>query len=133
MKKTNVKTIIDKLESWPAGKATGYFEPLTDEIHILRGDDVELRTLWHETAHASRRNTLSFQLARALNKPAISNILFAGLILTALTAFIISFVPFFVAAAIFGLLVLCQAREEMLAEKAVRKQIRNLKRGETQI
>jgi hypothetical protein len=126
---TQQKTpIYDRLEDWPAGKATGYFEPRANEIHLLRGEDVELRTLWHENAHAERQNTLSFQLARALNRPAINNLLFAGLILTALTSFVISSVPFFVLAGLFGLMVICQAREEYIAEKAVRQQIKNLKR-----
>jgi hypothetical protein len=128
MNKNQIKR--DRLENWPAGKATGYYEPRANEIHLLRGEDVELRTLWHEVAHAARQNTLSFQLARALNRPVVNNLMFAGLILTALTAFIISFVPFFIMAGLFGILVFCQAREELIAERVVRKEIKNLKRGE---
>lgn len=126
------KTIKDKLEDWQAGKANGYFEPRVNEIHLLNGDDVELRALWHETAHAARQDKLSFKLARALNRPAINNFLVGFLILTALISFVFSIVPFFVAAGIFGLLVFCQAREEIIAEKAVNQKIKSLKRGETQ-
>src|ERR1017187_7124588 len=71
------KIIIDRLETWNLGKASGYFEKAKDEIHILSGEDQEFRTLIHETTHADRQNKSTFRLASFFKTPLVNAILLA--------------------------------------------------------
>lgn len=110
------KTFIDSLEVWDGGKANGYFDFETDEIHVLRGEDQEKRTQRHEEIHASRRNKATFRLAIAAKNLYVI-VFFVGTCISLQALQLIG--PFFIAFFAYIFLVSCVFYEEYRAEKGV--------------
>jgi hypothetical protein len=116
------------------GKAGGYYEPSSDEIHILRGKDAEFRALLHEKIHASRRDKLTFKLAEVIQTPTMTHMLTGIMLVLAVLAVFGSWIPFFFMASLFLFLLSCHAYEEYVADVTVQKSMKEIKlnRGENQ-
>lgn len=118
----NEKIVYETIDTWKYGKATGYYNPKTDEIHLLRDTDTTLRTLVHERIHRARRNKLTFKLA---TKSKQSNwLMFALCLFFALGTTIISqgFLAFAIATGLsFLLLYGCEMLEENFADKETKR------------
>jgi hypothetical protein len=125
------------LSDWNYGQANGFFEPDTGLIHILEGSSVELRSIWHEQAHAARQNKFTFKLARLQNTPVFSNLLFWAIILTtaakALTNYDFFLITAFILSGVFAVILVCQTYEERQAALTVTQKTKMFKRsgGET--
>lgn len=123
------KIIIDRLETWNLGKASGYFEKAKDEIHILSGEDQEFRTLVHETTHADRQNKPTFRLASFFKTPIITAFLLVSL---TFMVFYDSFIShnyggFVVVGFIYSIGFFCEIYEEAKADKAMLKSCREIR------
>ena len=131
MKHTPIE-IKESLETWQGGKSTGYFDPFTNEIHYLKGADLEFRALFHERIHASRQEKLTFKFASLLAIPIIKNLLFGVALVLAVYALIagpsiLSAVPFLFVASLFGFLAFCHDYEENIADKLTIKSCQEIK------
>ena len=137
------KTIIERLETWKGGRSNGYYEPFKDEIHVLKGVDIESRILLHERIHASRKDKITFKMASLLQIPAISNFLLGLLVLFSVFAVVpvlldpsitvfYNAVPLFVIAGFFMYLNVCLTYEEEVANKAVMTSLRWLQHSSNQ-
>ncbi len=127
---SKTKIVKETLETWKGGKADGYFEPLTNEIHILQGKDVEFRTEIHEKVHADRQNKLTFKLGSLLQISGVSQFIFAVMIILGIAgAATQALIPFFFIAGIFTVLIFCYMFEELRADQVMLKSMKEIKRG----
>ena len=107
--------------------ANGWYEPQTDTIHVIEGAHLELRTLFHETAHAKRRNKLTFQLGSLTATPLYQTVLFAMIMLTGfLATFTYIFYPFLLLASLYLFCYACWNYEENIANREMNKRIREV-------
>jgi hypothetical protein len=142
MKKVNLdepKIIKETLRTWEYGKASAYFNPFSNEIHLLNGQDLEDRAETHERIHWMRQDKVTFQLASLIEYPAAVNLMFSLVIaLAVFGAASISFMggsllnltPMLFAAAVFTALLTCHAYEEHVADQAVAKSCRETKQND---
>jgi hypothetical protein len=125
------KIIYDSLEDWKGGKSAGYYEPFLNEIHILKGKDIEFRTLLHEKVHASRKTKLTFKLASIIQIEMVRNTLFGIFtVLTAIGLLTAQYIPFLFMAIFFLFCLFCSAYEEYRADITTLKSMREIKRNE---
>ncbi len=120
---TEIKYI--PFREWQGGQSNGYYEPDTDTISVLQSVDLELRTVFHEQAHASRRNKLSFKLASLLANP-ITNLMFVGILAVFAVAAFINFAPFIVCSSFYLLLYFLHTNEENIANRTANKRLRDV-------
>lgn len=132
MTKPNV--IYESFETWKGGSANGYYEPKTNEIHILKGKDMELRCLWHESAHASRQHKLTFRIAKLLQTPLYRNVFFACLVVLGLlsvfavkSAFPIVFSAYIATALFYLSTYFCAGYEEFQANLEAKRLTKHIK------
>jgi fatty acid desaturase len=129
------RLVMETLETWKGGpKAVGYYQPFTNEIHILNSSDIFQRTLIHERCHALRREKTTFKLAQVFAFPAFNFILFSIMLLLAVVGVFSSLIPFLSVATIFICLLFCHIYEEYKADLMVSQTIKEIKKngGESQ-
>lgn len=128
------QVFTDSLEHWNYGKASGIYNPFTDEIHVLKADDLYFRALMHEKIHAGRRSKITFRVGCLAQLPIVVNFLFAiliflavsGIIFQALSgfSFVTAFTPFLFSAGLFSTIMFCHAYEEMKADNITEQGMR---------
>ena len=124
MKNESPKKIYHTLEDYDGGVSNGYYDYFTDTIHLLRGKDLEFRTELHERIHAARRDKITFRLGTVFQiQPVMYIFILAIGIIT-----ILSLVAAIALALIFLSLFACNLYEEYVANKAVIKSVKNLKK-----
>lgn len=125
------KVMIHTFRDWDGGKADGYYEPASDTIHILRGEDLELRARIHEGVHASRCGKLSFRLARLVANPLVNCFMWALFVASALTALLLQFTLLFFFMGMWYMLMLgCWAYEEAVADQKTMQTIKAICGGD---
>lgn len=125
---SKTKIVYDPIENWKGGRSAGYYEPDTNEIHILKGTDHALEIEIHEGVHAQRCGLFTQRLAMLLKSK--RRLSFGLLIMLAAASPLITIYPFYALAAFTVSGVLCELYEEYVAitltEKSV-KEMRGLK------
>jgi hypothetical protein len=123
------KIIIDRLETWNLGKASGYFEKAKDEIHILSGEDQEFRTLVHETTHADRQNKSTFRLASFFKTPVVYAVLLTLLVFWGFYGELINhnLYGFIAVGFVFSIGFFCEIYEEYKADQAMLKSCQEIR------
>jgi uncharacterized Tic20 family protein len=118
------KEFIDKLEKWEGN----YYNPETDEIHVLEGALLQYRALMHERAHAQRKNALTFKLSKLIVIPQVCFVLVGTLaMLAALTLTLNSALPLLTFGAVFLFLLSCVLWEEYKANEIMNYETNLLK------
>jgi hypothetical protein len=117
------KTIVHKIENWNEGIANGYYDFLTDEIHVLDGKSLFYKTLLHEEIHAVRKHTLTAKLGSLINFMPIRQVFTGFLLILGAYAIIVNIIPFLIVAAFYMAMFLCNFYEEAQANKATLKAI----------
>jgi hypothetical protein len=111
----------DKLKDWQGGDSNGYSEPDTNTIHVIRGEDLELKMVLHEKIHLQRKNKTTFKLGSLIVTP-FSNILLLILVgisfVTAPTGYIM--LSFYIC------LIICLFYEEKTTWKLTMKKLREI-------
>jgi fatty acid desaturase len=126
------KIIIESLETWTGGKATGYYQPFKNEIHVLRGKDLEHRALYHEKVHANRRDKRTAKFAQVFAVPIIPQLYFGLLMVLAVVGVFTSIIPFLVTAGMFLFFIVCHVYEEYIADSLTARNSNEIRKlGET--
>jgi len=121
---TNI--IYDDYKTWQGNQANGYYEVETDTIHVLKADDLEMRTIFHEQTHAQRKNHLTFKLASLVANPQINIMLLVMLAAIALTIFISPY-PMLLGGFFYAAITFLHIREENIAVNHATKKLSELK------
>jgi hypothetical protein len=121
------KEYFHKLEDWEGGKANGYYEPLTDEIHILRSESMMFRVLLHERIHASRRKKLTCKVGALISINPVRNFMFLLTLIFASLSFTLGIMPFLIVAGLFMSLIFCSAYEEFIVDSTVSRSVNQIK------